>query len=74
MNKLLAGAITTALAFGISSAFAQDANPALVEQARQLSTPRSEASFIRQCTMEPARFPGLGEGVAATPAKLFDNL
>ena len=29
---------------------------------------------MRQCTVEPARFPGLGEGVAATPAKLFDNL
>jgi metallo-beta-lactamase class B len=74
MNRLLAGAMTAGLVMGVPGCFAQDANPALVEQARQLSTPRSEASFIRQCTMEPARFPGLGEGVAATPAKLFDNL
>ena len=53
---------------------AQDADPALVEKARALSEPRSEASFIRQCTVEPARFPGLGDGVAAVPGKLFDNL
>lgn len=72
MNKLLAAGVMTTLF--MNTAFAQDANPALVEQARLLSTPRSEASFIRQCTMEPARFPGLGEGVAATPAQLFDNL
>lgn len=55
-------------------ASAQDADPALVEEARALSEPRSEATFIRQCTVEPTRFPGLGEGVAAVPAKLFDNL
>jgi metallo-beta-lactamase class B len=66
--------VAVGLAFGITSAFAQDADPALVEQARLLAEPRSEAAFIRQCTVEPARFPGLGEGVAATPGKLFDNL
>jgi metallo-beta-lactamase class B len=70
MNRLLA--VTCALLS--IQAFAQDANPALVEQARALSDERSQASFVRQCTVEPARFPGLGEGVAATPAKLFDNL
>ena len=70
MNRLLA--VTCALLS--IPAFAQDANPALVEQARALSDERSQASFVRQCTVEPARFPGLGEGVAATPAKLFDNL
>jgi metallo-beta-lactamase class B len=70
MNRLLA--VTCALLS--IRAFAQDANPALVEQARALSDERSQASFVRQCTVEPARFPGLGEGVAATPAKLFDNL
>ncbi len=62
------------LAVGTSGSFAQDADPALVAQARALATARSEASFVRQCTMEPARFPGLGAGVASTPAKLFDNL
>ena len=70
MNRLLAA--TCALL--TIPVFAQDANPALVEQARVLSDERSQASFVRQCTVEPARFPGLGEGVAATPAKLFDNL
>ena len=70
MNRLLA--VTCALLS--IQAFAQDAEPALVEQARALSDERSQASFVRQCTVEPARFPGLGEGVAATPAKLFDNL
>lgn len=70
MNRILAAG----LALVSIHTFAQDADPALVAQARQLSTPRSEASFVRQCTMEPARFPGLGEGVAARPAKLFDNL
>jgi metallo-beta-lactamase class B len=70
MNRLLAA--TCALL--TIPAFAQDANPALVEQARALSDARSQASFVRQCTVEPARFPGLGEGVAVTPAKLFDNL
>jgi metallo-beta-lactamase class B len=53
---------------------AQDADPTLVARARALSTPRSDATFVRQCTVQPARFPGLGEGVAATPARLFDNL
>ena len=70
MNRLLAA--TCALL--TIPVFAQDANPALVEQARVLSDERSQASFVRQCTVEPARFPGLGEGVAATPAKLFDTL
>ena len=70
MKRLLA--VTCALMS--IQAFAQDAEPALVEQARALSDERSQASFVRQCTVEPARFPGLGEGVAATPAKLFDNL
>ena len=70
MNRLLA----TACALLAIPALAQDANPALVEQARALSDARSQASFVRQCTVEPARFPGLGEGVAATPAQLFDNL
>ena len=70
MKRLLA--VTCALMS--IQAFAQDADPALVEQARALSDERSQASFVRQCTVEPARFPGLGEGVAATPAKLFDNL
>lgn len=70
MNRLLA--ITSALL--ALPVFAQDADPELVEQARALSDARSEASFVRQCTVEPARFPGLGEGVAATPAQLFDNL
>lgn len=75
MKKFFANLGTiTCLGAGMSSAFAQDADPALVEQARLLSEPRSEATFVRQCTVEPARFPGLGEGVAATPAKLFDNL
>ncbi|MEY4643159.1 MAG: hypothetical protein RLZZ227_3153 [Pseudomonadota bacterium] len=75
MNRWLATAsLMTGLLAGVGAAFAQDADSALVEQARMLSTPRSEASFIRQCTLEPARFPGLGEGVAATPVKLFDNL
>ena len=54
--------------------YAQDADPTLVASARALATPRSESTFVRQCTMQPARFPGLGEGVAATPARLFDNL
>jgi metallo-beta-lactamase class B len=54
--------------------YAQDADPALVEKARALSVPRSEATFVRQCTVTPARFPGLGEGVPAKPIKLFDNL
>jgi metallo-beta-lactamase class B len=53
---------------------AQDADPAIVAKARALATPRSESTFVRQCTVQPARFPGLGEGVAATPARLFDNL
>jgi metallo-beta-lactamase class B len=75
MNNFVSGIFTIAgLGFGIASTFAQDADPALVEQARLLSEPRSSAAFIRQCTVEPARFPGLGEGVAAVPAKLFDNL
>lgn len=52
----------------------QNADPELVEQARALAEPRSVATFERQCTIEPARFPGLGEGVPARPAKLFDNL
>ena len=73
-HALLRGPLTAGLALALSPAFAQDADPALVAQARALSDARSEATFIRQCTMEPARFPGLGEGVAATPAKLFDNL
>lgn len=62
--------------FGLLSAFAtaQDADPALVEEARALAEPRSEATFVRQCTVEPARFPGLGEGVPARPVQLFDNL
>lgn len=71
MKKLLMAAMLSSL---VAPAVAQDADPALVAQARALATPRSEASFIRQCTMEPARFPGLGAGVAATPAQLFDNL
>lgn len=70
MRKSLA-AICTLFA---ATTLAQDADPALVAQARALSDARSEASFVRQCTVEPARFPGLGEGVAATPARLFDNL
>jgi len=75
MNKLASGFFAIAgLGCGLASAFAQDADPALVEQARLLSEPRSQATFIRQCTVEPARFPGLGDGVAAVPAKLFDNL
>jgi metallo-beta-lactamase class B len=75
MNKFFAGITAFAwLGFGAPAAFAQDADPTLVEQARLLSEPRSEAAFVRQCTVEPARFPGLGEGVAATPARLFDNL
>ena len=75
MKNFLAGCFTIAgLGIGAASTFAQDADSALVEQARLLSEPRSEASFIRQCTVEPARFPGLGEGVAAVPAKIFDNL
>jgi metallo-beta-lactamase class B len=75
MNKFFAGICTIAwLGFVVPATFAQDADPALVEQARLLAEPRSEATFVRQCTVEPARFPGLGEGVAATPAKLFDNL
>lgn len=75
MHRLFAKASTmAALVLGVASACAQDADPALVEQARQLSDARSQASFVRQCTVEPARFPGLGEGVAAAPAKLFDNL
>ncbi len=53
---------------------AQDADPVLVAQARALSNARSEATFVRQCTVQPSRFPGLGEGVAAEPARLFDNL
>lgn len=74
MNNLLAAGTVATFGLVMNCALAQDADPALVAQARQLATPRSEASFVRQCTMEPARFPGLGEGVAATPAKLFDNL
>jgi metallo-beta-lactamase class B len=75
MNKLLSGTgAMVLLGFVVSSTLAQDADPTLVEQARLLSEPRSEATFVRQCTVEPARFPGLGEGVAAIPAKLFDNL
>jgi metallo-beta-lactamase class B len=82
MNKLIAvcvqgspaASVVLILALTLSPTLAQDADSALVEQARQLSDARSEATFVRQCTMEPARFPGLGEGVAATPAKLFDNL
>ena len=70
MQKLIA----IACALLALPALGQDADPALVAQARALSDARSEASFIRQCTVEPARFPGLGEGVAATPVKLFDNL
>lgn len=70
MHKLLA----TTCALLATTGFAQDADPTLVAQARALSDARSEASFVRQCTVEPARFPGLGDGVAATPAKLFDNL
>ncbi len=62
------------LSFFITAASAQDADSALVEEARALSEPRSEATFIRQCTVEPTRFPGLGEGVAAVPSRLFDNL
>ena len=72
MNKLFATSLLATLM--LNPALAQDADPALVAAARKLTTPRSEATFIRQCTMEPARFPGLGAGVAATPAKLFDNL
>ncbi|MDR2212489.1 MAG: MBL fold metallo-hydrolase [Pseudomonadales bacterium] len=64
----------TLLALAVIKVNAQDADPALVEQARQLSDARSEATFVRQCTVEPARFPGLGDGVAAAPVKLFDNL
>jgi metallo-beta-lactamase class B len=73
-------AVMAAMSLGLGAAIAaavasaQDADPALVEQARRLSDARSQATFVRQCTVEPARFPGLGEGVAATPAKLFDNL
>jgi metallo-beta-lactamase class B len=77
MNKFFASiSAMVCLGCAVSSTltFAQDADPALVEQARLLSEPRSEAAFVRQCTVEPARFPGLGDGVAATPAKLFDNL
>jgi metallo-beta-lactamase class B len=74
MNKLLATCALAGTALYTLPAFTQDADAALVAQARQLSTARSEASFVRQCTLEPARFPGLGEGVAAIPAKLFDNL
>lgn len=70
MNKLVA----TTCALLATTTFGQDADPALVAAARALSDDRSQASFVRQCTVEPARFPGLGEGVAATPAKLFDNL
>jgi len=55
-------------------ASAQDADPELVAQARALAEPRSMATFERQCTVTPARFPGLGEGVAAKPKQLFDNL
>lgn len=65
--------VAAAIGMG-SAAWAQDADPALVEKARARADARSQASFVRQCTVEPARFPGLGEGVAATPAKLFDNL
>ena len=57
-----------------AAASAQDADPQLVAQARALSDSRSEATFIRQCTVQPSRFPGLGQGVAAEPVKLFDNL
>ncbi len=75
MNNFASGFFMLAgLSFGVASALAQDADLALVEQARLLSGPRSEAAFIGQCTVEPVRFPGLGEGVAAVPAKLFDNL
>lgn len=74
MNKLSAAITSAGFALVTFSAFAQDADPALIEDARKLSDARSEATFVRQCTVEPARFPGLGEGVAATPAKLFDNL
>jgi metallo-beta-lactamase class B len=66
--------LATALALWAASTLAQDADPALVEQARKLSDARSNATFVRQCTVEPARFPGLGDGVAATPSQLFDNL
>ena len=74
MKRLLA--VTAGLCLGLcgSALRAQDADPTLVEEARKLSDARSEPAFVRQCTMEPARFPGLGEGVTATPAKLFDNL
>jgi metallo-beta-lactamase class B len=61
-------------ALAAASVGAQDADPALVKQAKALSNARSEATFVRQCTVEPARFPGLGEGVATAPVKLFDNL
>jgi hypothetical protein len=48
MKHLLATTITAALALGAAAGFAQDADPTLVAQARQLATPRSEASFVRQ--------------------------
>ena len=73
-NCVLRLSVIAGFGIGVASVFAQDADPALVEQARLLAEPRSEAAFVRQCTVEPARFPGLGAGVAAVPAKLFDNL
>ncbi len=73
MNKFVT-TLSVVAVFGFGLASAQDADPALVEQARLLAEPRSQATFVRQCTVEPARFPGLGEGVAAVPTKLFDNL
>lgn len=69
-----AGSLSLCSLILTSSVLAQDADPVLVEEARQLSGPRSEATFVRQCTVEPARFPGLGEGTPARPVKLFDNL
>ena len=63
-----------ALGFFVLPASGQNADPELVDQARALTEPRFTATFERQCTVEPARFPGLGEGVPAEPAQLFDNL
>lgn len=75
MKKMvLSHAVALGLLFVAGQALAQDADPALVEKARALADGRSQASFVRQCTVEPARFSGLGEGVTATPTKLFDNL
>lgn len=70
----LKGLLLAGLGFFTAAVSAQDADPELVAQARALSDARSEATFIRQCTVQPARFPGLGQGVAAEPVQLFDNL